>query len=307
MKYIYPLIQKLPKFIRTKVPWDKYIPYPPEVSIELTNHCNFKCIMCARVGMKRELGFMDKTLAFRLIDEIAGFPETAFAPQGFGESLLHKDYIEILVYARSKNLDKIIAITNASKLSKDIADKIIDTNLLDDIYFSLDGCNKETYEKLRKNASFERVMSNIKRFIEIRKKSGSWLPKIHMRIIRMKETESQIYEFKNYWLNILSDFDEVEINEFNTWVGKVEDRSSIKVKYRRRLPCRQLWKTALIFVNGDLTPCCYDVNGVLKVGNVNEHSIREIWNSKKLKELRIAHLKGDFDKIPLCKSCKEWF
>jgi len=257
--------------------------------------------------MKRELGFMDKTLALKLIDEVAKHPKTALAPQGFGESLLHPNYLEILEHARKKRVGRIIVISNGAKLSGEIAEEIIRSELLDDLYISLDGTKKETYEKLRKGASFEKVTENILNFINAREKSGKESPRVHLRIIRMKETEGEIEEFQSFWREKLGRNDEVEINDFNTWVGKVEDRNPAKRPRRKRLPCRQLWQTALIFWNGDLTPCCYDVNGELKVGNVKEASIRDIWSNQKLKALRDAHLSNDYTRIPLCKSCTEWF
>ena len=39
------------------------------------------------------------------------------------------------------------------------------------------------------------------------------------------------------------------------------------------------------------------------IGDVNNQSIKEIWNAEKLKEIRIQHLIGNRDKNPICVNC----
>jgi radical SAM protein with 4Fe4S-binding SPASM domain len=64
-----------------------------------------------------------------------------------------------------------------------------------------------------------------------------------------------------------------------------------------------LWDTLVVLANGDVTVCCYDYNGVLNIGNIKNNSIKELWNSPQLKQLRKIHYKRGFDKIPLCSKC----
>ncbi|MDA0036157.1 SPASM domain-containing protein [Brachyspira hyodysenteriae] len=54
---------------------------------------------------------------------------------------------------------------------------------------------------------------------------------------------------------------------------------------------------------GTVSPCCSDWQEKMIIGNVNNQTVREIWNSEKLKELRIQHLTGHRDKNPICVNC----
>ena len=51
--------------------------------------------------------------------------------------------------------------TNATLLNDTISKKIIDSGV-DVVFFSVDGASKETFEKIRVGANFERVKENIR-------------------------------------------------------------------------------------------------------------------------------------------------
>ncbi len=59
-----------------------------------------------------------------------------------------------------------------------------------------------------------------------------------------------------------------------------------------------------ILEDGTVVPCCIDLDA-MKLGNIKEKSLKEIWNSDKLKKLRKLHLEGKFYQIPTCKEC-DW-
>jgi tetratricopeptide (TPR) repeat protein len=93
---------------------------------ELTNKCNFHCDFCPSDSQKRSIGFMDKVLTKRLINEVA---EKNLVPKVnlhlMGEPTLHPDLLEILVYASTKNV-KTELVTNGSTLTAKNAPKILD-------------------------------------------------------------------------------------------------------------------------------------------------------------------------------------
>jgi radical SAM protein with 4Fe4S-binding SPASM domain len=68
--------------------------------------------------------------------------------------------------------------------------------------------------------------------------------------------------------------------------------------------CRYLRRSVVyILVNGDVVPCCYDFNGVLKMGNAMERDIAEIWNGSEFSAFRQAHRNHEFRKYPICAAC----
>ena len=74
---------------------------------------------------------------------------------------------------------------------------------------------------------------------------------------------------------------------------------------KKRHPCYELWKRVTILYDGRVVPCCFDFDGELVLGDLKEQSLKEIWNGKKMKNLRRLHLEGKINPINLCRECKE--
>jgi radical SAM protein with 4Fe4S-binding SPASM domain len=57
--------------------------------------------------------------------------------------------------------------------------------------------------------------------------------------------------------------------------------------------------------NGDVVLCCDDWNHSTVLGNLKEQTIEEIWNGEKLRNIRKAHINGEFYKVRLCSECNK--
>jgi MoaA/NifB/PqqE/SkfB family radical SAM enzyme len=71
----------------------------------------------------------------------------------------------------------------------------------------------------------------------------------------------------------------------------------------KRRPCFQLWNMCIISRSGVMTPCCKDNFFQLSLGNIKDMTIEEMWLGDKLKQLRLAHIKGEFDQCGICSNC----
>ncbi len=284
---------------------------PVEIALELTNACNLSCVMCFRTRMTRPKGFMGVAEARRAIDHVKNFPRSLFLPQGFGESLLHPDFLDILGYARSVISNRIILITNGTLLRKEVSREIIKRRLADGIVISVETGCKEDYEKIRVKGDFDQLDSNINDLIEQRRIHNETTPTLLLRGVALQDEESVVALLHKKWGRMLSDGDSIGVNCTVAWtqsgVGpRAASGQSSAPSTKRRLACRRLWHSLTIGLNRDVTPCCLDYDFQLSVGNINENSLRDIWQGSKLAELREAHLRGALDEIPLCKTCKDW-
>jgi radical SAM protein with 4Fe4S-binding SPASM domain len=93
--------------------------------------------------------------------------------------------------------------------------------------------------------------------------------------------------------------------------GDISESFAVYKRDAKSLPirtdtCANLWQKFVIFWNGDVTMCCEDVDGDWILGNLNEQSIHEIWNSEKMLAIKRIHIKKQFRKIPLCYTCDMW-
>jgi len=62
---------------------------------------------------------------------------------------------------------------------------------------------------------------------------------------------------------------------------------------RDPIPCWAAFTEGHITYDGKLSACCFDHNDLLTMGDLNNQSFIEAWNSDKFQSLRQAHLNND--------------
>ena len=218
-------------------------------------------------------------------------------PWGLGEPLLNPDIFSMIEYCSAAGLYTVVS-TNATMLDAERSRALIKSGL-DNLIIAFDGTTAETYEKYRVNASYEQVMSNILRFLEIKKEMDSRIFVV-MQMVRLPENAHQVEEYQRIWDR--EGVDEVRIKEDEVVVEGVAFKGRAERKARRN-PCYQLWQGPVhIDYKGDFRPCCYMFDEE-PIGNVRERSIRELWDSREMRALRRAHLRGELSDYPDCVSC----
>lgn len=294
-KYIYYKIHKT------------YLPfYPDRLYLELTNNCNFQCIMCpnGKGLMKRNKGFMDFELSKQIIDEMGPHVKTIVL-HIWGESLLHPRIFDIIKYCK-KNKVKTELSTNTSLLNEEISNGILNSGL-DVIYLCMDGITKETYENVRKMGDFEKSVRNIEEFLRSKKEKGTSMPVVNLQIIVMKETIDEIEAFKKRWS--VEGVDKINIKPLDTWGGQISEISSLEIKKRnkpvKRFHCPNLWYHAHIYWDGTLVCCDRDFDAKNPLGNVKNGVMKE-WNGTKMQELRRDHINQNLANAKSCSDCNEW-
>jgi radical SAM protein with 4Fe4S-binding SPASM domain len=69
--------------------------------------------------------------------------------------------------------------------------------------------------------------------------------------------------------------------------------------------CMVPYEQFVIQYSGDVTVCCTDYEGGIRVGNIFEQSIEDIWNGSPLRKLREEMLGGVLSN-PVCRTCRGW-
>lgn len=296
------------KFIR-KITLQKKISFdfPMRFNIEPTNYCNLSCSMCPR-ELNRPFGYMDVNLFQKIIDEsILYGKRLIITVNKDGEPLLHPELPQMIKYAKDKKAaHKINFYTNGILLSEAKSLELIKSGL-DTIHISIDAFTNETYRKIKNSQKFETVEKNVKRFVELKKKFHSKAPLVIAKMIHTPDTKDEVTLFANKWKRI-ADF--IEIGEYHTWDGTLNNASLFEQTEARqrikRYPCTFLWYNPVILWDGRVTTCCVDYQGKGIIGDLKEESLAKIWQGNILKNLRIAHLKGDYGSIALCRNCQFW-
>ena len=295
------------KYASYELGLEKAPTFPDRVYVESTNVCNLDCIMCP-TGLHidtRPKGFMDWELYTSIIDEIAPFAE-AVVLHSWGEPLLHKRIIDMIEYAKERNLS-VETSTNATRLTEDVARRLIESGL-DRIYLSMDGLTKETYERVRVKGNFEEVLGNIERFLELKHELGSPI-EADIQIVRLSETDAEVEAFVERWQSSHADL--INIKELDTWGGQIDEMSDLSVDESTvgvnedRKPCPNLWYHCHIHWDGVLVSCSRDYDAVTPLGNVRNGGVLKTWHGARMRAMRNWHATGDFC-AHQCVSCTEW-
>ncbi len=281
--------------------------FPIRFNIEPTNYCNLSCSMCPR-ELNRPSGYMDVKLFQKVIDESVLYGKRLIITiNKDGEPLLHPELPKMIRYAKDrKAAHKINFYTNGILLTETKSLELMKSGL-DTLHVSIDAFTKETYKKIKNSQKLEVVEENVKRLVELKKILHSKTPLVIIKIIHTPDTQNEIKPFINKWKGI-ANF--IEIGEYHTWDGTLNDLSQLDKtqisEKPKRYPCTFLWYNPVILWDGRVTTCCVDYQGKGVIGDINEDSLANIWRGESLQNLRIAHMKGRYDSIPLCNKCQFW-
>ena len=273
-----------------------YKPY--RIWVEPTNKCNLACAMCPNKTFKdEEVGFMDFDLYKKIVDEAKNFVYDMNIHHR-GESTMHPKFPEMIEYA-VKNGMKVKFHTNGTLLTEEKAKVFIEAGL-SLISFSFDGYNKHSYEQIRINANFDKTTANIERFLKIKDKMKSKTPKTVMEV--MEDLDGFEYEQheKDTFLKRMKLIDRFIFKKPHNWGGNV---SIDTFDEKDLLPCTMPWHAQVILWNGKVGPCPHDFFAKIILGDVNENSLTDVFNSPQTQELRRKHLDRDFKNYSPCNTC----
>ena len=159
-------------------------------------------------------------------------------------------------------------------------------NGVNDVVLSIDTEQKELFEKLRLNANFDEVVENVKNLYRIRNQyyPGSQTAIRISGVYCGPEQDNQ--KFADFWGQWADEITIAEVEErWDTYKNPVQPDFST--------PCQNVWERFYVWWDGICNPCDVDYKSELSPGQLNDkNSIKEIWNSKIYKLLRLNHANG---------------
>ncbi len=270
---------------------------PLTLAIESTAKCNLFCPMCPRETLYFPPRNMDFALFRKIIDEGRDFLEFA-VPYGVGEPLLNPKIYDMIAYCRKLGVPTGIS-TNATVLTEQASRRLIEAGL-DYIIFAFDGATRETFEKYRKGASFEKVRNNILAFLRVKLELRSRIFCI-VQVVKLKDNVQELPDLMRMWR--IDGIDEVRIKKdevHNEGCAIPGDNGS---RPPLRYPCYLLWRGPMyVHYDGTVFPCCY-IYPDEPVGNIKREALGTIWNSERMIQLRQAHISGDLSHYRACQNC----
>lgn len=299
---------------------------PIYVQIEPTTYCNLRCVTCSRESYPRErLGNLTFENFKMMIDQI---PSLVFVKlQGMGEPLINRDLFRMAEYAKSKGIIPNIT-TNGTLFTESNISSLLED--FENIAISFDAARKDTYEKIRVGANYEKVVANIRMLVKKRNETGK-KTRIEIHYVVSKINQGELKESVKMFAEIgVDEFTAVGVQEWsatgNTYdkikevqlmnideVSKeaMEAVSDSKMKFSfaplidpryNAKSCVYPWDSCFITFDGFVTSCCLRPDPRFNnFGNVFKDSFENIWNGEKYRNFRRCFLEGRISEN--CKNC----
>jgi MoaA/NifB/PqqE/SkfB family radical SAM enzyme len=283
--------------------------YPMMLVLSFVYPCNALCPHCPYTNSNirkeyRDAPYMPESTFKKIADESG--PHSAYLRiSGGGEPMLHPQVTELLVYAKSKGC-KIGLITNGSLFDEENSRALLAAGV-DLIEFSVDACDKPTYDIVRKGLDFDELNENVRRMIRLRNEMRSTTKVIASAV---NQSGVDIAAVERYWVEGMG-VDYLIKRKYLTWgVNTTLDptKSADPAAYLNtdEVPCPFIFERLNIDSRGNVMVCGYDISANTSMGNVNTESVADIWHGAGFQFYRDKHLSGNGKDIPLCAGCPDW-
>jgi radical SAM protein with 4Fe4S-binding SPASM domain len=311
---------------------------PLKLQVEVTDKCNFDCIMCDRLTREHVTYRLNNDVKDdqfeRLIAEINPYYVTV---NGLGEPLLNKDIGKLLPRCREAGIRT--AMPSNLSVGKVLNSKILEhpPNVLT---FSIHGATKEVFEAISVKSKFEVCMASLDAFMrQVDRKKTSVRVLCVVQRKNLTEYKGMYALLKRYGL--LDDFVAVAVYDktvqrtdeviptaaekqaalarieqdllsadaeekafLENWQRVVREikRNEPDAADMAGKPCLVPWFETYVSAKGDVLPCSYLTNEPHVMGNINDTPFAEIWNGERYRRFR-AHLRDSRETLSGCQYC----
>jgi MoaA/NifB/PqqE/SkfB family radical SAM enzyme len=293
-----------------------YPPIPKRIQFELTNICNFNCKMCQRYSFnlpEREMTLEKFQDALSWMSDVKDINDILFS--GWGEPMTHPDLFEMISMVKERGY-YLSMTTNGSQIKGDLINRILKSGI-NNIFISLE--DLETGKM--GHPSGKQVSENIVNLLEERGDKNE--PKIILRTTLHSGKDEQLFKLAKFAREKMVDVFQItrldirfnpDLKRPNLTKERILLNSVFKILkgsqtelsctylnretglrrflysffknllHRRGKDCPKIFDYLYITIDGEVSPCCALPRFI--IGNIEDESIKEIWNGKKLIDFR---------------------
>ena len=276
---------------------------PTEVMIlDVCGACNAQCPFCPRIYMPeaRAKGFMSDEVFETALSEAKNFGIKDIRLYATAEPTLHPKIDTFIDRLKSEDFHVTVS-TNASTLHKHF------TSLqhVDMLQYSIEGWNRESYERYRFPLKFDTVLSNI---------SGFWTnmaaltkrPRIRCNFLVTKNVD--FYSYFSCWADYV---DEINVSplmnttrfkdgRFISEVNPVISDEYFDYDIDLSKKCSYPFNTVSVTFDGKLALCCNDFSAELELGTIKD-GIKN-WQKNKILDAVRKQFNSSSNKH-ICRDC----
>ncbi|MFC1968359.1 radical SAM/SPASM domain-containing protein [Chloroflexota bacterium] len=314
-KYAY-LARSYMKFFLT----GKVLSYPLVIQIQTKSLCNGHCIFCPypEVSKRLEHGTMTWELFKNITDELFSIKYPVMLVfELHNEPLLDDRIFDFIKYVKSRNREIGCFLVSNGQVIDNFSLQEINQSDIDGLIVSLNAHSQEMFQKLNSGLNYYRIIRNIHLLISVE----SLKRKLMISFVLNQETAKEIPQALDYWKSMDV---KTRIIELNNRAGTIADYNSMTLRSSNInfslteiigrylidctigiIGCYETFYHMNILYNGDVIICCDDWNRATIVGNVRDKTIKQVWNSPPMNEVRRLILKKKYDQISSCRNCSK--
>jgi len=297
---------------------ERYRTDPPRsLKVELTNICNADCIFCGYQYETRAKGVMPDALFDSALSQYRemGGDAIHFTPV-VGEPLVDKKFVDRVALARAAGFATVTTYTNGILLEDHDLERLLElrpTNLR----ISTSGFDADEYQRIFRNKQYPKLLRGLSRLLAANQR----LPQpVDIRIeLRSDKPLDQIFRQPDYREHIQPYLHDEHrqvayLFDYDNWGGMIGSDDLIgvmrlaKVPKVKNAPCFRTY-SCMVMWDGRVRACSCrfsfkdPIDGLL-VGNLNDKSLREIWDDGPVRALRNSFVDGTIPNV--CRSCA-WY
>lgn len=263
---------------------------PISMKIESSAACQLRCPGC----LQSDPSFKEKTrgrvmsldLFNSLLDQAA---DHLYRIQFYynGEPFINDRLLDMIGSANKRGVGSQVS-TNFSFNKDDLFYRDVVESGLEHLIISMDGTDAETYSKYRVGGRYELVEHGLRQVVKWKKRLGLSTPIVEWQFIIFEHNKHQIEQAKKMASEIGVDRLCLKYDGYSdpdTWEDghkKVDRRTRRMLQFNS---CLWLWGALVVDWNGVVNPCCNKAMNY-EIGDLTNTSLRQVWNSDEIKELR---------------------
>lgn len=278
---------------------------PNLMVLDICGVCNAQCPFCPRVHMpeNRAKGFMSDAILETAIREAKLWGINEMRLYATAEPTLHPNFDEYVIRLKSEGFYVSVS-TNAYTLHKhsEVLSEI------DYLQYSIEGWDKESYEKFRYPLKYSTVKENIEQFWSVISEKPD-RPFINCNLLATKEIDIQA--FFECWADYV---DQVSVSPLMTTTrfssGKFISEEEVVIgddyyefNSNHDLWCSYPFESVTVTFDGKLALCCADFSAELDLGAISD-GIGAWQKNPIMKKVRKQFY--PFAKKPICYDCNRF-
>jgi MoaA/NifB/PqqE/SkfB family radical SAM enzyme len=282
---------------------------PFELHLELTNLCNANCVFCPYQFQTREVQFMSDEVFYKAVQDYVsiGGGSVGLTPI-VGDALIDPKFLDRARYLRSlPQVDRIWLTTNCILLDRFGIEPVLQSGITA-LTVSTAGFDAEMYERVYRNASYQRMRRNVMELVERNSALGSPVAiTIALRPDRPLDEVMKQPDFQP----ILAHHPQLDFTwSFTSANGRITREilpasMKLRVVTSRLEPCVNTYNGPIVLPGGEVMGCsCVAAMDSIKdlgIGNILQNSLGEIWAGTQMSSLRAGFSSAGLN--PTCAGC----